>query len=84
MIEEYEVAEGDCIFVPAYYFHQYALINNIDYEYYPNANIVLPAPKKGNQVKKRKPIATAINFKFEGNSRLLHEFMEAVEDGIIG
>lgn len=84
MIEEYVVPEGDCIFVPAYYFYQYSLMNNVDYKYYPNANIVLQPPKNAKDIEKKiKPIATAINFKFEGNSRILYEFMEAVEQGIV-
>lgn len=38
--------------------------------------------KKGN-TEKIKPVASVVNFKFQGNSKILYDFMEAVEDGIV-
>ena len=79
MIESYEISQGDCIFIPAYYFYQYTLINNLDAERQPRYNMRLPKKMKP----KKKQMATAVNLQFQSNSKLLQGYWDAVEKNII-
>ena len=78
------LGEGDCIFIPAYYYYQVQGMHNIMGQFPTlfkmfHANTTAEAKKE----KYGKDIATAVSLKFEGNSQLLAGFYDAIEKKII-
>ena len=83
-----QLAKGDCVFIPAYYFHQiqgFGKMRNGLFGPKAHRNMTKEAVEdaKSNETYEGDKLAIAVSLRYQGNSQLLAGFYDAIENKVI-
>ena len=94
--QKVDLMQGDCLFVPAYYYYQMVGFTHLETTklQMQNMDMITSFPRmyddmkhhddiKDSEVYKRDHLGTVVSLKFQGNSQLLAGFYEAIESKLI-